>query len=281
MSPSLADLTEIVPNRLRPPLDRDEAKPTDPDQKLWRQNGYLILEKFLPNDLIDAYCRVREREGQWRTPTPYMKVREILDLCLYPPLARKLEDLISEPMGLHLNLTNWTSTERDWHQDDYLNPSTVNAHYAAVWMALEDINPDSGPFEYIPGSHRWPAVRREKVLKTLNMLDARSPSWPSKTQRMLSSLVEEEIRKRGANIHQFIAKKGDVLIWHGWLYHRGSIPRVPGTPRRSLISHYTGISRRPDFRRPRKYSGGYYFPFLSGPRGYKGVAHKILRAIGV
>mgnify|MGYP001555459106 CR=1 FL=1 len=39
-----------------------------------------------------------------------------------------------------------------------------------------------------------------------------------------------------------IGKKGDVLIWHGRLVHRGSPPAVPGTIRHSFIAHYTGIN---------------------------------------
>ena len=47
-------------------------------------------------------------------------------------------------MLLHLALTGWISTQRDWHQDDYLNPPFVANWYAAVWMALDDISAESG-----------------------------------------------------------------------------------------------------------------------------------------
>src|SRR5438552_11002670 len=83
-------------------------------------------------------------------------------------LCATMESLIGEPMMLHLALTGWVSTERTWHQDDYLNPAHVAGWYAAVWMALDDnIHSDSGPFEYLPGSHRWPTLRRDKVISFL------------------------------------------------------------------------------------------------------------------
>ena len=38
----------------------------------------------------------------------------------------------------------------------------VNGWYLAVWMALDDIGPETGPFQFIPGSHRWPVLRRDQ-----------------------------------------------------------------------------------------------------------------------
>ena len=52
-------------------------------------------------------------------------------------------------MVLHLNLTGWISSERNWHQDDYLNSAEINGWYLAVWMALDDVSPNSGPFQFI------------------------------------------------------------------------------------------------------------------------------------
>jgi hypothetical protein len=65
--PGFADMSEVIDDRQRPPLDKhvlDESKLSE-RQKLWRQNGYLLLENFLPHDLIDAYVAVREK---WQVP---------------------------------------------------------------------------------------------------------------------------------------------------------------------------------------------------------------------
>lgn len=170
-------------------------------------------------------------------------------LSLYQPLVEILDDLIGEKMGLHLNLTGWVSTERKWHQDDYLNPDFVNSHYAAVWIALRDIDPDSGPFEYVPGSHTWPLIRREKVLSQCPVKTAlEDPEWPTKTQDWIAGIIETEIARRDAEVVPFLAKKGDVLIWHGRLMHRGSKPNMPGTPRHALIAHYSSVKHRTDMK---------------------------------
>lgn len=163
-NPTLADLCEEMPDDSLPLLDRrviDERR-LDEHQRFWRENGYLSVN-------------------------PYLQVPEIKDLCLHGPLMQVLESLIGEPMGMHLNLTGWVSTERDWHQDDYLNPPSVNNHYLAVWFALDDISPDAGPFEYIPGSHRWFALRRDRVLRYVEPAE-RTQDW-TKLSRSRSSGV--------------------------------------------------------------------------------------------
>ena len=252
-----------------PPLDRRsvDAARLSSEQRAWRDNGYLILPGLIPDDLIERYCVVRRtvsHEEGWASSTPYLHVPEIRDLCLYRPLTERLEALIGEPMALHLNLTGWVSTERDWHQDDYLNPLAVNGHYAAVWIALDRISPDAGPFEFVPGSHRWPIIRQEKVLRQLGADSGDDPTWPARSERLLTPFFEREIRTRGAAMQRFLAEKGDVLIWHARLVHRGSLPQRLGAERRSIIAHYSGASRRPDMFGVRSHSGGGLY-FLIGP----------------
>ena len=126
--------------------------------------GRGICQAFLI--IPDRYVAIRRElpsPGGWSSPSSYEHIPEMRDLCLYRPLLDKIESLIGDEMVLHLNLTGWVSTERNWHQDDYLNHRNVNGWYIAVWMALDDISPDCGPFEYIPGSHRWPVLRGDRV----------------------------------------------------------------------------------------------------------------------
>jgi Phytanoyl-CoA dioxygenase (PhyH) len=258
-------ISESVADEVVPFLDRkvvDESA-LDADQKFWRDNGYLILRDFLPHDLIDAYVKLREKvpsAGGWSCPVPYMHVSELRDLSLHAQLMDKLKSLIGEKMGLHLNLTGWVSTERNWHQDDYLNPPYINSWYAAVWMALDDIHADSGPFEFVPGSHKWPLLRSHKVMLYLTPEERTRIDWPKISERFVNEIVEREVRARAAPTEKFIAKKGDLLIWHGRLMHRGSVPNTPGMPRKTLISHYSGISHRLDMRSTAEHtSGGTYF----------------------
>ena len=253
-----ADLSETPRPALLPLLDRPgvDTATLSPAQRGWRRDGVVILQGFLPDSVLDPYIAVRaahDQPGGWVSPTPYLHVPELRALSLYPPLMRMMESLIGEPMMLHLNLTGWVSTERDWHQDDYLNPGHVNSWYAAVWIALETIHPDCGPFEFIAGSHRWPLLRQQKVRRFLTQAqdEERDPVsgtelWPKRSERFVVPAIEAEIAARGVTPTQFVGRKGDVLIWHGRLMHRGTMARVPGMPRRALIAHYSGVNHRAD-----------------------------------
>ncbi|WP_326880754.1 phytanoyl-CoA dioxygenase family protein [Aliidongia sp.] len=260
------DIGDVVDDAAVPFLDRStvDASRLTALQRQWREDGMVILPKLLPSDLIDRYCAVRSKvrePGGWVSETPYRQVPEIKDLCLHPPLAELLEHLIGHPMGLHLNLTGWVSTERDWHQDDYLNPPFVSGHYAAVWMALDRIHPDAGPFQFVRGSHRWPLIRQQKILQLLDH-DGSDTNWPTWSERLLTPFFEQEIARRGAEVEEFLGERGDVLIWHSRLLHRGSLATRPGAERRSLISHYSAIDHRPDMGHASRHpTGGYFFDF--------------------
>jgi hypothetical protein len=264
-APALDDLVDVVPDEELPLLDRrhiDESRLT-PEQRQWREHGFLILPRLMPDHLIDAYCRVREKiddPGGYPSVNPYHEVEEMRDLCLFPPLTRMVDLLIGEPMGLSLALTGWISTERNWHQDDYLNPPTVTGWYAAVWIALDQIHPDAGPFEYIAGSHRWPIVRREKLFDYLDPEERTKLSWPKTSEEILVPLLERKIEESGCVTQRFVANKGDVLIWHAHLVHRGSRPRNSKLLRKALIAHFTSIYRLVDAPQILRHKGqGYYF----------------------
>lgn len=261
-------LSEEYPNEVRPYLDRDELDESSlsPDQKAWRRDGVLIKQAFLPKKVVDNYVAFRKRvklDGGWKDPCPYLRHDELKDIALYGPLVDKMTELIGEPMGLHLNLTGWVSTQRRFHSDDYLNPDFVYSHYIAVWIALENIDPRSGPFQFVRGSHKWAPLRRSKLFDMIPESQSSKPDWPSTTEGIVATACEQEIERLGVPVESFLAKKGDVLFWHGRLIHQGSYPTVPGTPRRALIAHYSSLKHRPDMPERRVYekTGKPYFYF--------------------
>lgn len=263
------------------------VSPPAPGPADWNDDGVVILPGAIPVELMYKYetewmvnhgaSWPPRNPGGWPNPTPYYQHSALRELMTYAPLVHTIEGLIGEPPGLHLCLTGWVSTRRDWHQDTYLNPPHVGDSYAAVWIALEDIHPDAGPFQYVPGSHRWPTVTQEKIFKYVDPADHR---WPAHSEKILTPIFEREIERQyltklrplgnndyeweryPAQIVTYLPKRGDVLIWHGRLVHRGSTPRNPRLPRRAVIAHYSGIHHRPDMPKPIRdvQTGGWYFP---------------------
>lgn len=275
-------------------LDLADPAP-EPSAADWNDDGVLYLPGLLPDDLIGAYedewadangyrgldeppdgqwsrsagadpsglwVLDADQPGGWNETCPYMHQPGLRALCTYGPLAEALQGLIGEPAGVHLNLTGWVSTFRNWHQDGYLNPHYVADSYAAVWMALGDVHPDSGVFQYVPGSHRWHRLTRERIARHFDISD---PQWPKHTEVLLTELVEKEIVERNAEVVDYVPKRGDVLVWHPRLYHRGSESLLPNAYRPACIAHYSGVFHRPDMPAPqRQPSGGWLFPIGTG-----------------
>lgn len=274
----------------------DLIKPApEPSELDWNQDGFVIHKGVLPEDLMSAYERewwayngsdivdesematglgstlmgeISRRPGGWPDATPYMRHEALRNLATCPEVMEPMIELVGEPMGLHLNLTGWVSTERDWHQDTYLNPPNVGAYYAAVWMALDDVHPDSGPFQMVPGSHRWFELTRQQMWDALGAEVVQRDDWPTRSEGILTPLLQQEIDVRvltgGARIVDYLPKRGDVLFWHSRLIHRGSKANVSGMTRRALICHYSGIHHRQDMAKAHPVSNvGWIFPLVS------------------
>jgi ectoine hydroxylase-related dioxygenase (phytanoyl-CoA dioxygenase family) len=264
----------------------DLSEPIEPGALNWNTSGVSFHKSMFGVELIEPYKNEwadangfqgldvadnaalildADRPGGWPDCTPYMRHEALMRLCCDPHLAAALHDLMGEPAAVHLNLSGWVTTERNWHQDTYLNEAEVGDYYAAVWIALGRIHPDSGPFQYVPGSHMWHRLLRSKIAPHVDMAD---PSWPKHTEDFLTPLVEAEVEERpGARVVSHLPDTGDVLIWHPRLYHRGSRAHMPGAYRPALIAHYSGIHHRPAMPTPVQHpAGGWYFPINdSGP----------------
>lgn len=239
-----------------------------PRQQDWVRDGVVIRRGLIDPDLCDAYtarwladhARTDGRNPRMRGGYPdtgYEHVPEMRDLLCHPRIAATWEELFPVGTGtytrqpelaLHLCLSGMVSTQRAWHQDDYLNPPYVWCWYGAVWIALGDIDEHSGPFQYVPGSHAWPLMRRDLVGRYADPGEMNDPRWPATTQRYVVPACEAEIAARDASIVSFTpAERGDVLFWHGRLLHRGADPSNPADlARPALIGHYSDIGHRPD-----------------------------------
>jgi hypothetical protein len=281
-TPTFADLSEMPDPSKIPPIDRpgvDESLLTK-DQLSWRRDGVVIKRGFIENAVLRPYIERRlqlehvsltKHMYGWETPTPYEHVPELRDLCLYPPMMRLMRALVGEEMLLHLNLTGWLSTERNWHQDDYLNPPHVNSWYAAAWIALATIRDDAGPFEYIPGSHRWPLLRQARVKRFMSPQELAkrtvvgTETWPRDSESFVVPAIEAEIAARAPEIRRFTADAGDVLIWHGRLMHRGTKATGANAWRPALIAHYSGINHRRDMARRATDANGHAYALFDYP----------------
>lgn len=114
---------------------------------------------------------------------------------------------------------------------------------AASWIPLEDINENSGPLAYYPGTHKvanfgfYDFGGGEIILTDgKNLMSAQE----------FSDWLKQGIDSGNYERRIFLPKKGDVLIWHAGLLHEGSKIVDKTLTRKSLVTHYTGTSKMPD-----------------------------------
>lgn len=274
---SLLDISEPVDPELMPYLDftkdlnmayNDHMPPLNFTYKReWYADGATVLKMQSPAwiELIDEYNKVREGlpDIGWSAGTPYMHVPELRNLFCYDLLSDYLKTLIGDEMGLHLNLTGWVSTRRAMHQDDYLNPPFINSWYAGVWIACDDVHPDSGPFQYYKGSHWMPFIRQHKIMPYIPVELRNGSDWVYQSEPWTSRILENECKELGLELVTYLPKKGDVLVWHSRLAHTGSVPANPLLKRKSVIGHFSALTKRMDMphraRNNHPQSHGWYF----------------------
>src|SRR5262249_6238420 len=104
-----------------------------------------------------------------------------------------------------------------------------------------------------------------KALVKPELRDGGDFEWCVAAEYLVNKAVEEEIRASGSQIMQFHAKKGDILIWHAKLGHRGSIPQNPDLILPAVIPAYSNIRSRRDIGNEitRHGDGGYFWEFSS------------------
>lgn len=210
----------------------------------FNKNGFVVIENAIGEEQIDRYNQLwQEKNSQsrdeqnrlvgWGTSSAYTQYDEIKDVLCSDVIFDAFEKL-KIAVALHLDITYNTSTLKGWHQDCCLPNKDAGDNYVGVWVALEDISPDSGPFEIVIGAHKWDFNYHDLYVQ-------KEGGRTLRTDVSSHDFFEKEINNRKAEIFTFVPKKGDILIWHGYGVHRGSIPINRGLTRRSLIGHYCNL----------------------------------------
>jgi ectoine hydroxylase-related dioxygenase (phytanoyl-CoA dioxygenase family) len=136
-------------------------------------------------------------------------------------------------------------SEQGLHQDTAVFAVSPMNHLIGAWLACEDIDPDSGPLVYYPGSHREKLFTQfdnypQTILKTCK------PALIDEYHRFLADVALRYERKT------FIARKGEWFLWHGMMIHGGDAIRNRSLTRRSYVCHYIppGMNKEMEIQGP-------------------------------
>ena len=259
------------------------------DLRHWANYGYVVTQDIVP--MVDVEGMLNDLDDVWTTTKPIDKLviddlrlrpedpvgfphdklvlldqptkdrlkREqhwrIHAFCLYSESTRRifqnaglirLCSLILGRQADPLYTINFTfGSTQSLHQDTavfFIHPMN---YIIGAWLACEDIHPDSGPLVYYPGSHKEQLFPRFDNYPQTNLKTCERPMI-DEYYRYLDNVAARYERKT------FIAKKGDVFLWHGMLIHGGDAIRNPELTRRSYVCHYIppGLSKESEMAGP-------------------------------
>ncbi len=154
----------------------------------------------------------------------------------HPVLIEKIELLLGVPCIPFQTIPSFTGSEQLAHSDAIHMTTYPLGYLAAAWIAFEDISADSGPLEFYPGSHRLPYYLSNATGMSLE--DCRKSRMVY--EQTYEPFIQSLIQKHNLEKKHFLAKKGEILIWHHNLIHGGSPVSNLSSTRESLVCHYFG-----------------------------------------
>jgi hypothetical protein len=228
-----------------------------------QQQGFAVIE--FPEPELDAMCEAIKAnlashydaqawqafrdgaEGGLRVQDAWQFDENVKRIACNATLLDCLSRLYGKRAWPFQTLNFPVGTEQHFHSDAVHFSSVPERFMCGVWLALEDITPDNGPLLYYPGSHRWPLYTNEHI----GLCVAEQAEAPNQSiyQPMWQALVDAH----GVPQRQFLAKKGQALIWAANLLHGGCAHLNRQATRWSQVTHYFFENC------------AYYTPMLSDP----------------
>jgi len=231
---------EEIQNKLAGTKFSEEVKKSILD---WKDNGFLILNKYLDEKTVDSINNeieklLAEKKIEFTLGNKIMFANKASDLIRSITVKKEITDVLDFLLGrkaIPFQTINFIQgSEQDAHSDSIHMTTYPLGYLAAIWVALEDINEDSGPLSYYPGSHKLPYLLNDGYERGGNVFTVGADNNYLKYEERIGEIVKEKQLPKKI----FTAKKGDVLVWHANLIHGGEKITREGSTRKSMVVHY-------------------------------------------
>jgi ectoine hydroxylase-related dioxygenase (phytanoyl-CoA dioxygenase family) len=237
----------------------------------YRDLGFVVFEKLLPHDLIDAHVAkvttlLHDHGANDALALSRLDMTaddalmvDMLALHQRSEIARRLifdrtaRVLLHQLFGEHPRLAMarsalWEQGNMRAHIDTAFRSPEPPYSLCRTWCALEDIHPESGRFYLVPGTHRSliPALcdevleERPELFALFKQIEHQPESWFCLRNRAwprVSAKVAERIEDK-AKI-SFDLNKGDVVFFNPAVVH-GTLACVdPSVSRKMMVCEWT------------------------------------------
>lgn len=125
-------------------------------------------------------------------------------------------------------------TEQPMHSDYYHFATKPHGYLVGVWIALEDIDINSGPLTIVEKSHKLPMVTNE----ILNQKIPKNEKELKKNYTRYENFIKRLIKKKKLTFKEFPIKKGQAIIWDANTLHGAFKIKDKNITRKSLVIHY-------------------------------------------
>lgn len=221
-------------------LDFDTAIRSQIEQ--WSAKGYMILENLLSDaevENINKEIEQLQNSGKLR----FTNGNKLMFANKLSPLVRKisndkrinsvLEFLLGKKVVPFQTINFIHGSEQKAHSDSIHMTTYPLGYLIAAWIALEDITMQNGPLFYYPGSHKLPFLFNSDYDNDSSLLTLGNKTYTDYEDKLQAVLQQNNFQPV-----PFLAKKGDVLIWHANLVHGGMPITDKNSTRKSMVIHY-------------------------------------------
>jgi ectoine hydroxylase len=208
----------------------------------WPQLGYAVLPNFYSIqecDVINAEVenllanKTAKQRFDERIIFAIHQSKEVYALSTKPQLLNILAFILGKEVKLFQSLNFTHGSNQRAHSDTIHMTTHPLGYMIAVWIALEDIDADSGPLFYYPGSQQLPYVLNQDYNHGGNYFMLGKNAYSQ-----YEDAIEQVIANNDLQKEIFLAKKGDVFVWHANILHGGSAIINPALTRKSMVLHF-------------------------------------------
>jgi ectoine hydroxylase len=210
--------------------------------KNWSRDGYLILEKFFDSSTCDAVNKeIAKLQQTGKLHFTYgnklmfanKKSKLIKGVAENPQLKNVMSFILDKDIVAFQTINFIHGSQQRAHSDSIHMTTYPLGYLVAAWIALEDITHENGPLFYYPGSHRLPYLLNNDFNEGSNFLTLGKKDYVD-----YEDVLEDLVKQKGYEQKEFLARKGDVLIWHANLVHGGAPILNKELTRKSMVVHY-------------------------------------------
>ena len=190
---------------------------------------YFWTKKEAPKGILNHKIQEENlKNGSNRLQDLWEVFPVIREIAIHHDILALLQFLYNDRPKPFQTLNFPVGTQQTVHSDALHFNSKPFGKMCGVWIALEDIEPKSGPLFYYPKSHLLPELS-EELLGFMPVSDNYSK---------VIEYWEKQIDIHKYDRIQALLKKGQAIIWHGNLLHGGMPRKDSFTTRHSQVTHY-------------------------------------------